>query len=57
MKLIYVFDEAAKSKLLEAGFVLLKEDLKGSVYIFHYDEVLKDACAGLEYVISDVLSF
>ena len=37
MKFVYVFDETTKSKLIEAGFVLLKENLDNSIYVFHFN--------------------
>ena len=57
MRFIYVFDEAAKSRLLEAGFVLLKEDTDNSVYIFHFDGSISFAYDDIGYVMSDTLSF
>lgn len=57
MKFIYVFDESAKSKLLGAGFVLLKEDVDNSIYVFHLDGNLTFANEDVSYVLSDTLSF
>lgn len=57
MKFIYVFDESAKSKLLGAGFVLLKEDVDNSIYVFHFDGNLTFANEDVSYVLSDTLSF
>ena len=57
MKFIYVFDETAKSKLLEAGFVLLKEDLDNSIYVFRFNGDLTFASEDVTYVLSDTISF
>lgn len=57
MNFIYVFDESAKSKLLGAGFVLLKEDVDNSIYVFHFDGNLTFANEDVSYVLSDTLSF
>ena len=57
MKFIYVFDETAKSKMLNAGFVLLKEDADNSVYVFCAKEAQTFSSEDFSYVLSDTLSF
>lgn len=57
MKFIYVFDEAAERKLLDAGFVLLKADSDNSIYVFHYDLSISLPCEDVSYVLSDTLTF
>lgn len=54
---IYVFDTASRDKLLAAGFILLKEDAGSRVYIFKADSALRFDLNGMDYVMSDTLSF
>lgn len=54
---IYVFDTASRDKLLAAGFILLKEDAGNRVYIFKADSALRFDLNGMDYVMSDTLSF
>ncbi len=58
MRFIYVIDEKTKKKFLRAGFQLLKEDDKNSIWIFANKE---PNCFSAEsdgtYVFSDVMSF
>lgn len=57
MKFIYVFDEADKSKLLAAGFILLREDIDKSIFVFYANANMAFAYADMSYVLSDTLSF
>lgn len=37
-KFIYVFDAAARDELSQAGFLLLKEDERNSIWVFAADD-------------------
>ena len=56
---IYVFDSAARDMLLQAGFLLLKEDEQNSVYVFSNDSTLKfsETLSDHSHVLSDNLTF
>lgn len=54
---IYVTTEAAKQKLLEQGFPLLKDCAASSTYIFVANDKLCFDCSEIEYALSDVLTF
>lgn len=56
---IYVFDSAARDMLLQAGFLLLKEDEQNSVYVFANDSTLKfsETLSDHSHVLSDNLTF
>lgn len=56
---IYVFDTAARDRLLEAGFLLLKKDEENLIYIFANDDTGRFAAltAQFSYVLSDTLTF
>lgn len=58
-KFIYVFSSAARDKLAEAGFVLLKADEQNSTYVFALDGKLEFAERQDEfsYITSDMLTF
>jgi hypothetical protein len=57
MKFICVFSEESKNELLEAGFILLREDEYNSIYIFHDDPSKSYALADISFIRSDSLSF
>lgn len=57
MKFIYVFNKDSKELLVQAGFVLLKEDEHNSVYIFSNNPSLLFALKGISYIPSDKLTF
>lgn len=57
MKFIYVFDEEAKSKLLNAGYTLMKEDMDNSIYVFCCNGNMLFANEDISYIMSDTLSF
>ena len=56
---IYVFSKQDKTRLLDAGYILMKSDEFGSVYIFLLEEKanIKELEALDMYFISDVLTF
>ena len=56
-KFIYVFDENAKDALIKAGFVMLKNDEESSLFIFIVDDSIHFDFSGIEYVVSDTLTF
>lgn len=53
---IYVFDPASRDKLIEAGFVLLKEDAQKKVYVFKADHALSFSLSD-GYCYSNTLTF
>ena len=53
---IYVFDENAKERLLNAGYVLVKET-DNKQYIFYGDNIHNFSIDDSEYVVSDTLTF
>lgn len=57
MKFICVFSEESKNELLEAGFILLREDEYNSIYIFHDDPSKSYALVDISFIRSDSLSF
>ena len=57
VKFIYVFDAQAKSALINAGFVLLKEDSDSSVYIFQFDGNIAFDKDNISYFLSNTLTF
>lgn len=57
---MYVFSSEAKDKLVNAGFVLLKEDTKNDVYAFKADDTMMfsaDWMNDISVVLSDTLTF
>ena len=58
-KFIYVFDTAARDKLTQAGFLLLKKDEKNSMWVFAADaEIHFDlGAAEFSYLTSNTLTF
>ncbi len=54
---IYVFDSSARDTLLEAGFLLLKEDARNQIFVFRADETLSFALSDISFLTSDTLSF
>lgn len=58
-KFIYVFDTAARDKLSNAGFLLLKSDERNSVYVFSNDSSLRFALDAVDvsFIMSDTLTF
>ena len=57
MKFIYVFSSEAKERLQNAGFTLLKEDPRNSIYVFGMNNTLNFALADVSYIESDTLTF
>lgn len=57
MKFIYVFSLNDKEKLQNAGFTLLKEDAKNSIYIFANSEKMVFELDNVGHVLSNVLTF
>lgn len=59
MNFIYVFDTAARDRLSEAGFLLLKTDEKNSIWVFAGDDTLNFSLddSDLQYTTSNVLTF
>ena len=57
-KFIYVFDSAARDKLLKAGFTLLRSDAKNNTYVFATDNrTMQFSFDGIEHIESNMLSF
>ena len=58
-KFIYVFDTVARDLLLQAGFLLLKDDAKNSIYVFSADETRRFEMQRLNisFLTSNTLSF
>ena len=58
-KFIYVFDAAARDELSQAGFLLLKEDERNSIWVFANDASRKFDLerADVSYIESDTLTF
>lgn len=56
---IYIFDTAARDRLLEAGFLMLKKDEENSIFIFANDDTERFSALRPEfsYVLSDTLTF
>lgn len=65
MKFIYVMQHKDKEKLIELGYVMLKEDLRNNVWIFEDKQTSLPTFAvddpleynGINYVLSDTLTF
>ncbi len=56
-RFIYVFDEAAKDKLLSAGFTLLNEDDAKHMYVFAANGKLSFSFEEISYVATDTLTY
>lgn len=56
-KFIYVFDEEARDTLLAQRYELLKSDEVKRIFVFVNKERQDFACAGIGYVLSDILTF
>ncbi len=57
-KFIYVFSNEDKRKLLEAGYLLLKEDSQNEIYIFNAPNELSFALNAIgDYMESNTLTF
>lgn len=58
-KFIYVFNAAARDKLAQAGFLLLKEDEWNSIYVFTVGDTMNfsDVLSEVSYIESDTLTF
>lgn len=57
MKFIYVFNKDDRDVLLKAGFTLLKEDTRNSIYVFGKSNSLTFALTEVSYIESDTLTF
>lgn len=57
MKFIYVFSKDDRDVLLKAGFTLLKEDTRNSIYVFGKSNSLTFALTEVSYIESDTLTF
>lgn len=57
MKFIYVFSKDDRDILLKAGFTLLKEDIRNSIYVFGKSNSLTFALTEVSYIESDTLTF
>lgn len=56
-RFIYVFSEAARDRLLNAGYRLLKSDAKNNVYIFGNDPNVVFCIGGLGEIKTNTLTF
>lgn len=56
-KFIYVFTEKERDILLNAGFILLKEDPANSMFIFAYDGRMTFTLDNISYIETDTLTF
>ena len=56
---LYVFEPAARDELLQAGFLMLKEDEQGGMWVFLNDAALKFdfGRADFSYTTSSTLTF
>jgi hypothetical protein len=58
-KFVYVYQSAARDKLAQAGFVMVKADERNHIWVFARDSVpgycLDDA--EVSYILSDTLTF
>lgn len=58
---IYVYSLDAKQKLLAAGFKLIKEDIRNSLFVFDARSQPQDALnfsrLDISYILSDTLTF
>ena len=55
---VYVFSQEDKQRLINAGYLLLKEDVKNNVYTFKATDTMRYALDTLdEYTVSDTLTF
>lgn len=57
MKFIYVFSKDDRDVLIKAGFTLLKEDTRNSIYVFDKSNSLTFALTEVSYIESDTLTF
>lgn len=57
MKFIYVFSKDDRDILLKAGFTLLKEDIRNSIYVFDKSNSLTFALTEVSYIESNTLTF
>lgn len=56
-KFIYVFTEKERDALLNAGFILLKDDPANSIFVFVFDGRLRFALDDISYIETDTLTF
>lgn len=56
-KFIYVFTEKERDTLLNAGFVMLKDDPANSMFVFVYDNRLCFALDDVSYIETGTLTF
>ena len=58
-KFIYVFEPAARDELLQAGFLMLKEDEQNEMWVFAREDSLRFDLerADFSYTTSDTLTF
>lgn len=56
-KFIYVFDDNARSILMDMQLEILKDDKENSIYVFVSDGKETFSADGISYVVSDTLTF
>lgn len=54
---IYVINEQSRDELLEAGFIMLKEELNNNTFIFKNEEDKEIPLPKNCFVLSDILVF
>ena len=56
-KFLYVFNKAARDKLLEANYRLLKSDEQNEMYVFANEIDMTFALADISFIRSNTLTF
>lgn len=56
-KFIYIFDDDSATKILDAGYVLMKQDESSHIYVFKWDESMKQLLTDVEFMLSNMLTF
>lgn len=54
---IYVFDKAAREKLISLGYQLVKENPKDLIYVFENKDTIVFEESGIQAVFSNTLTF
>ena len=54
---IYVFNEQSRDELLEAGFIMLKEESNNNAFVFKNEEDTEIPLPKNGFVLSDILIF
>lgn len=61
MYFIYVMSEQDKKKMLDLGYILVKEDIRNLMYVFQNKDIRefsnKGELSGIKFVMSNTLTF